>query len=104
MSAMWAYEKYGIDFVREDGAWKIWHLHTFVDFYCPTDASWLDSTKNIASGAGTPVEEEPGAAGGGFPKPDKRGVFYKGYNLATVPQFEPRPPVPYNTFSETLSY
>ena len=102
MSAMWAYEKYGMDFVKEDGGWKIWHLHTYVDFYCPTDNVWTDPTKNIASGAGTRVEEEPGGAD--FPEPDKKGVFYKGYNLSTVPKMEPKPPVPYYTFSETFSY
>jgi hypothetical protein len=102
MSAVWAYEKYGMDFVKEDGKWKLWHLHTFVDFYCPIDASWTDATKNIASGVGQRVEEEPGAAD--FPKGDKRGVFYKGYSLSTVPKMEPKPPVPYYTFSETFSY
>jgi hypothetical protein len=102
MSAMWAYEKYGMDFVKEDGEWKIWHLHTFVDFYSPVDGIWTDPTRNIASGAGTRVEEEPGGAD--FPTPDEKGVFYKGYNLSTVPVMEPKPPVPYYTFSETFSY
>lgn len=104
MSAMWAYEKYGMDFVKEDGEWKIWHLHTYVDFYCPVGSVWTDPTKNIASGAGRPVEEEPGAGREPFPEPDERGTFYKGYNLTTVPVMVPKPPVPYYTFSETFSY
>jgi hypothetical protein len=104
MSAMWAYEKYGIDFVREDGEWRIWHLRTYVDFYCPVDSVWTDPTKNIASGAGAPAEEEPGAGREPFPEPDECGAFYRGYNLSTVPVMEPKPPVPYHTFGETFSY
>jgi hypothetical protein len=78
MSAMWAYEKYGMDFVKEDGECKIWHLHTFVDFYCPVDSVWTDPTKNIASGEGRPVEEESDAVGESFSEPDERGTFYRG--------------------------
>ena len=26
------WESYGVDFVKEDGEWKIWHLHMFTDF------------------------------------------------------------------------
>jgi len=29
-SAIW--EAYGADFVKEDGVWKMWHLHMFTDF------------------------------------------------------------------------
>jgi hypothetical protein len=27
----WMWEKYGVDFVREDGVWKIWHLINLMD-------------------------------------------------------------------------
>ena len=26
------WEAYGVDFVKEDGVWKMWHLHMFTDF------------------------------------------------------------------------
>jgi hypothetical protein len=29
---MWMYEKYGVDFIRESGDWKIWHLFVGTDF------------------------------------------------------------------------
>ena len=32
MSASSIWEAYGVDFVKEDGVWKIWHLHMFTDF------------------------------------------------------------------------
>jgi len=101
MSATWAYEKYGIDFVKEDGEWKIWHLHTFVDFYSPVDGSWINPATNLASN-----KERSDAAA---PPPDpamniKKGEYYIGYSPTTVPKMEPKPPVPYYTFSETFSY
>jgi len=99
MEALWTYEKYGIDFVKEDGQWKIWHLHLFVDYYCPTDSCWTEKGKNIAAeGAGG---EDPDK---GFPVPDIGADFYKGYTISTIPKMEPKPPVPYYTFSETFSY
>lgn len=31
-NAMLMYEKYGVDFIKEDGEWKIWHLFIGTDF------------------------------------------------------------------------
>ena len=31
-SAGTIWEAYGVDFVKEDGIWKMWHLHMFTDF------------------------------------------------------------------------
>jgi hypothetical protein len=28
----WMWERYGVDFINEDGVWKIWHLHVYSDF------------------------------------------------------------------------
>lgn len=25
------FKKYGVDFIREDGVWKIWHMHVYSD-------------------------------------------------------------------------
>lgn len=107
-AAQWTQEKYGMDFIKEDGQWKIWHLRTYVDFYAGIDKSWLDAKNNLAApqeqqanGAG--VKAEPGVSFE-MAKPDVRGNFYEGYHLGRVPKFEPKPPVPYCTFSETEPY
>jgi len=96
LKATWAYEKYGIDFIKEDGEWKIWHLHTFVDFYSPVDGSWTNPATNMAANRERST----------LPKEDwyETGEYYVGYSPTTVPRLEPRPPVPYYTFSETFSY
>ena len=102
MERTWAYEKYGIDFIKEDGEWKIWHLHTYVDFYSPVDGDWTNPATNMASNKER-SDAAPSEDRGPF-RPDKRGVFYIGYSPTTIPKMEPKPPVPYYTFSETFSY
>ena len=32
VDAMYMYERYGVDFIKEDGEWKIWHLFIGTDF------------------------------------------------------------------------
>ena len=95
----WAYEKYGIDFVKEDGEWKIWHLHTFVDYYSPVNGSWTNPATNMAA------NKEKSETNGPPKNPIfEYGQYYIGYSPSTVPKMEPKPPVPYYTFSETFSY
>lgn len=31
----WMWEKYGVDFIREDGQWKIWHMKVYTDWAMP---------------------------------------------------------------------
>jgi hypothetical protein len=40
--ATWCWGKYGNDFIREDGEWKIWHLHWYTTFRTPYDRSWQE--------------------------------------------------------------
>jgi hypothetical protein len=48
----WMWERYGVDFINENGTWKIWHLHVYSDF----SASF---GKDLSAGAPAP--------GGGAP-------------------------------------
>jgi SnoaL-like domain len=107
-SSQWTQEKYAMDFVKENGKWKIWHLRTYVDFYTPTDKSWLDPKHNLAaphvqSADGAGVKEEPGVSFDNM-KPDQRGEFYEGYHLGKVPKLEPLLPTSYCSFKDTFSY
>jgi hypothetical protein len=108
-SGQWTQEKYGMDFVKEDGKWKIWHLRTYVDFYSDITGSWLDEKSNIAapsaqskdSGAG--IKEEPGASFMTV-KPTEKGNYYEGYHLKRKPAFNPKPPESYCTWKDTYAY
>ncbi|MBE6992082.1 MAG: hypothetical protein E7430_05860 [Ruminococcaceae bacterium] len=55
MTSQWTMESYGFDCAKmSTGEWKIWHLRTYVYFYCDTDDHWYDMQSNTAaSGAGS---------------------------------------------------
>jgi len=96
--AMWMWEKYGADFVREDGKWKLWHIHMYSDFAVTPGKSWTDPA---ASGnpfsSGDTIERPPEM------RPDIEKATYKEWSPTTVPQLTAMPE-PYYTFSETFSY
>ncbi len=58
-SGSWMWERYGVDFIREDGVWKIWHLHIYTDFAVPVGEGM--GTTGGGPGGGAPP------AGGGAP-------------------------------------
>jgi hypothetical protein len=91
--AHWMWEKYAVDFAKEDGKWKIWHLLILTDLAVEVGKSWTD-------------ESLPPPAPGGIemPKPDMEANIYNFYSLTQVPQDYPKLPEPYQTFSETFSY
>jgi hypothetical protein len=41
-TASWEWNRYGIDFTKEDGKWKIWHHHVFDLFGLGWDEKWED--------------------------------------------------------------
>ena len=40
LQAHWCWGAYAIDFLNEDGEWKIWHFRWFRCFITPFDTSW----------------------------------------------------------------
>jgi hypothetical protein len=97
LQAFWHWDRYAIDFIREDGAWKIWHFWVGKEFSTPYERSWVD---DYFQAPGIKLEDVPG-----FPKPNAPSVTtYHGYSPFEPPKLVPRPPEPYRTFSETFSY
>lgn len=94
--AEWANEKYAVDFIREDGKWKIWHFCVYRDFSTPFNKSWVDTAegKRLAGTDGLPTGLNPD-----LPPPAGSEPF----STRRIWQL-PRPPQPYRTFSETFSY
>ncbi len=43
--AEWVWQKYEVDFVKEDQEWKIQHLHIYDIFRCPFDRDWVQYSK-----------------------------------------------------------
>jgi hypothetical protein len=128
----WTEEKYGMDFIKEDGKWKIWHLRTYVEFYtdatttntklwagqnlaAPTGASNAASVPAGTPGAGpnkeekkdatgVTIKEEPGVKFADDLKPTENGNYYEGYSENYMPTFNPVPPEAYCTWTDTWAY
>ena len=109
VSGQWMFERYGVDFVNEDGRWKIWHMHIYTDYGGPFGVNAKSGgapqkaekigRESVAMSGGKPVVAEP--ARDPF-NPQK--TTYEEMTPNTVPRLIPRPPEPYRTFSETFSY
>jgi SnoaL-like domain len=98
LQAFWHWDRYAIDFAKEDGKWKIWHFWVGKDFSTPYEKSWVESA--LDSAPGVQLDAVPG-----FPKPNAPSQTpYGGYSPFKQAYFVPAPPHPYKTFSETFSY
>jgi SnoaL-like domain len=99
------WEKYGADFIKENGVWKIWHMQMAYDFTPSIEnGNWTDFSKKMG-----PVQagEEKGNAMNspamppGFTQPK---YSYPSYSPQRPAKIYPPLPEPYHTFSETFTY
>jgi hypothetical protein len=97
LRAYWHFDRYGIDFVKEDSKWKIWHRHVYRDFLTPFEQSWVENSLNPES-VGRPL---PPLQAGAGPGTDTENAPYYPFKVSKL---LPKPPEPYKTFSETFSY
>jgi len=109
--AHWVQVKYGVDFILQDGAWKIWHFHCYEVSRARFDRNWIamaaemqDKVSNdkfnndlmYIGQDGKPVFMPPVD---GPPK-----SLHSPYRPDERMDLEPRLPVPYETFSKTFEY
>jgi len=105
ISGGWFWEKYAVDFAKEDGKWKIWHLVNVMD---PTPQSWgaqQDRQMQAPQGEKAGAGQEPQ----GQKAEDNQGMKpaadpYVSWSPTTKSKIYPKFPEPYYTFSETFSY
>jgi hypothetical protein len=103
LQAVWMWERFAVDFIKEDGSWKIWHFNAMSQFTTPFEKSWVTSSQE--SGTMGPRGLFPGHE----PElPALSPVSNEPYNPRKLcgplsPNF-PVQPVPYETFGETFSY
>jgi hypothetical protein len=76
--------KYDMEYVKEDGAWKILKFAYRIAFMCPYEKGWVDEPI-VASIAASPAN-----------KPDKPTTQFIPYSKHRVNMFEPLPPKPYD--------
>ncbi|WP_285018969.1 nuclear transport factor 2 family protein [Novosphingobium sp. fls2-241-R2A-195] len=108
LQAMLFFEKYGGDFVKENGVWKIWHLQMAYDFVPNLPESMLEQA-NAQLGdlaLGRPLKALGGEAGerAGFPEGFRKPLYsYPAYSPQRAAVIWPNLPRPYYTFSETFN-
>ena len=101
---IWIWERYGNDFVREGGEWKIFSQHVCNDYGGPFDVVNFaaDAYKRLLNPQPRKPMEGPGPADGaeGTPAPPKSDypLFYSGYDPLQTPQNPVAWPAPYETF------
>jgi hypothetical protein len=90
--ALWAWLKYGIDFVREPGGWRIWHFCVYRIFFCPPGSSWAQAPP---SGAPALPDEI---------KPDRPASGDYHYSPKRATEHVPAVPEPYEVWEEDRAY
>ncbi len=103
--SMWAYQRYGVDFIREEGEWKIWHLFAGVDFHLPAGEHLMRRSPSVAKGNAAEIP----VALSGMPRAED---FVGDYDVSVPKLYSidygwssyPPMPEPYDTFANTFSY
>jgi hypothetical protein len=110
--AHWVQMKYPLDFIRQDGQWKIWHFRCLEISRARFDQNWIataaeiqDNTKNSQFNADLMYLGDDGKPVF-MPKPDSppKSLAYPYRPDAAMDHDMPPLPVPYRTFSETFEY
>lgn len=90
----YSYERYGLDFLKEDGEWKFLNMRICSDLVGSADEYNWPLARDIS-------EAFPDSS---FMEFDVPGPLHFNYSPIRPPQTTPGLPVPYKTFSETFSY
>lgn len=102
---VWA--KYGLDFLKQDGRWKIWHFHCFEVCRSPFSMGWIPfaaKSQNESFNYDLMYFGEDGKPVF-MPRPDEPArILGAPYRTDTSQTLDARPPIPYRTFSQTFEY
>ena len=91
--AGWCWTKYACDFVKEDGAWKIWHYNNFLTFFSDYNKSWAEGGEHYTRQKGSIIPLPPEF------QPDGPPIHrHAPYFPNTRREFFPAFPQPYETY------
>lgn len=95
----WERAYVAVDFVWEDGTWKVWHLLYVQDLDAPAGYDWVSPAPEFPA---DPAYAE--LAEFRFPEPNVKMTVYENYSAGRPFYAPPAYPEPYETFAETFSY
>lgn len=89
----------GVDFVLEDGTWRIWHMVNAEDLNFRAGTTWVEKAEPL------PVLPEYAAlADVKLPEPNVPAEVYEAWHNRRKAVDFPGVPQPYDTFADTFSY
>jgi len=91
----WGWGAYGVDFIKEDGEWKVWHFHINRIFRGDFFQSWTHYDPDVEPGYNTVPKEQR------YDKPPKDDCPYRPTQKFVL---KPDPPEPYETFDPKTAY
>lgn len=97
--SFWDFSYWAVDFILEDGAWKIWHMLDLHEINSRQGLNFTDIPE--------PLPEDPAfveMASISIPAPTHPCVLRETYRADRPFTPSPRIPEPYQTFSKTFSY
>lgn len=95
----WEWSWLAVDFVREDGEWKIWHQLYLVEIDRPCGYPFVGPEHTYK-----PRPEFADAAKITLPEPTVKVTLRENYSASRPFAGSPEVPVPYDTFANTFSY
>jgi len=94
-SSGWEWDKYGVDFVNEDGVWKFWHFHIYRLIHgLDWDGKWADHFAKPETPFNVPDDIPVNGP----------AVDDNPYLPDTKQLLVPVPPTPYETWEDTFMY
>lgn len=110
--AHWTWAKYAMDFIYEDGAWRIWHFHGYDFCRAPFNMDWISFAQREADKPtqtnenGRPIKFYDDAGNVVFmDEADAPSTFTWEFDGLTTKCFVfPNPPKPYDTFDKKDEY
>lgn len=97
--SFWDFSYWAVDFILEDGAWRIWHMLDLAEVNTRQGLNLTD--------AEPPLPEDPAFAAMAAlskPAPTRAQCLRRTYGADRPFTPSPRVPEPYHTFAETFSY
>lgn len=97
--AYWTFGWAAVDFIMEQGEWKIWHMQLLYNIYCQCGTGFCDEPKAFEPVAGFEAMDSFR-----LPAPNVPQTLMETFRADRPKAQSPACPVPYATFSETFSY
>jgi len=103
------FEKYGADFVKEDGDWKIWHIQMYRDFTpsVGSESKWTTpgAIQQSATAQKAADKNDQKTQSTGLPEASRENPDpYEQWSPTRENKLRPEIPEPYYTFDETSNF